>query len=45
MKPKKKNLFEDTLKRIEQDEKSVDVIMRDELHQECLIDRCLDSPK
>ena len=27
------------------DEKSVDLIMRDELHNECLIERCFDDPQ
>ena len=27
------------------DEKSVDLIMRDELHNECFMDRCFQDPK
>lgn len=39
---KKKRIFED--KDVAGVEKSVDVIMREELHNECLLERCFDDP-
>lgn len=45
-KPKKrKTIFQELPDAVMNDEKSVDLIMRDDLHNVCFMDRCFGEPK